>query len=174
MKKISSLFFLSCLFLLSTIFPAWAEETKTKSEQSTFVLDVKDNLINLQAKQASFKEILKHLEKEIDIKVNIFDGVDDKKVTLNIADLPVYAIHTLLEKMKIENFAVVYDGELASKVIYILPEGKDIAEVIRGEKDKVIIKPARFADAKNISQIKGHEIVKIIKLNFDNFMISLK
>ncbi len=54
-------------------FPAWAEETKTRVEQSTFTLEVKDNLINLQAEQASFKEIFKDIEKKTGVKVNIFD-----------------------------------------------------------------------------------------------------
>ena len=82
-------------------------------EQGTFTLKIKDNLINLQAKQASFKEILNDLEKKTGMKVNVFDGVEDEKVSLNITTLPVYAVHTLLEKMEIENFAVVYDKELA-------------------------------------------------------------
>ena len=62
--------FLSLLLLLSV--PAWAEETKTQFKQSPFTLEIKDNLINLQANQASFKKILKDLEKKTEIKVNIF------------------------------------------------------------------------------------------------------
>jgi hypothetical protein len=68
------------LLLLSVIFPAWAEETETKSKESVFILEVKDNLINLRAEQASFKEILSDLEKKTGIKVNIFDGVEDGEV----------------------------------------------------------------------------------------------
>ena len=65
-------------------------------------------------------------------------GVEDKKVTIDISNLPVYAIHDLLEKMEIENFAVVYDKQLASKVIYILYEGNDadVAEILKGNKAK--------------------------------------
>ncbi len=100
------------------------------------------------------------MEKKTGIKVNIFDGVVDKKVTLNITALPLYAIHTFLEKMELENFAVVYDKELASKVIYILPKGTDISEVVKG---KTIIKPARFADGTNVNQIKSHEITTITR-----------
>lgn len=103
-KKIFSIFVLSFLFLLSTVFPAQAEIKEKGSqqmsptlekvmtrgggeggfEQGTFTLEVKDNLINLQAEQASFKEILNDLEKKTGIKVNIFDGVEDKKVIPSI------------------------------------------------------------------------------------------
>jgi peptidoglycan hydrolase CwlO-like protein len=79
-KKIFSIFVLSFLFLLSTIFPAQAKETKP--EQSSFILEAKDNLINLHAEQASFKKILNDLERKAGIKVNVFDGVEDKKVIL--------------------------------------------------------------------------------------------
>lgn len=73
-KNIFSIFILSFLFLLSTIFPAQAKETKP--EQSSFILEVKDNLINVKAERASFKEILNDLEKKtgIRVRVNIFDG----------------------------------------------------------------------------------------------------
>lgn len=79
-KNISFSIFLSFLLLLSISVPSWAEETQIKSEQSTFTLKVTNNLINLQANKASFKEILSDLEKKTGIKVNIFDGVDDREV----------------------------------------------------------------------------------------------
>ena len=69
---------LSILLLLCVNIPAWAEETVTKAEQNPFTLEVKDNLINLRSEQASSKEILNELEKKTGIKVNIFDGVDDR------------------------------------------------------------------------------------------------
>lgn len=72
-----SLLFLS-LSLLSVSASVLAEETETKAEQK-FSLEVKDNLITLQAEQASFKEILSELEKKTGIKVNIFKGVVDRK-----------------------------------------------------------------------------------------------
>jgi hypothetical protein len=137
--------------LLSAAFPAWAEEIKT--EQNFFTLEVADNLINLQAEQASFKEILSDLEKKTGIKVNIFDGVEDKKVTLNISALPFYAIHTLLKKIELENFAVVYDRELASKVVYILPEGVRDSTIIQAEKVYKQIDMGSFKDFPNAKEI---------------------
>lgn len=84
-------------------------EYSLKSEKDFFTLEVKDKLISLQAERASFKAILKDLEEKTGIKTKISEEVEDKEISLNISNLPVYAIHTLLEKMEIENFAVIYD-----------------------------------------------------------------
>lgn len=159
LRTFLSLFF-GILLALAVPVSLFAEVTGMSNRQNTFTLDVDGNLINLKADQASFKEILSDLEKKSGIKVNVFDGIEDKKVTINIRALPIYSIHTLLEKFGLENFAVVYDQQLASKVVYILPEGQDIADVIKG---KAVISPAHFVDGKNIKQIKGHEIDLITK-----------
>lgn len=55
-----------------------AEGVETKAEQK-FSLEVTDNFINLQAEQASFKEILNDLEKKTGIKVNILEDVVGRK-----------------------------------------------------------------------------------------------
>lgn len=78
------------LFLFALLFSAWAERSENNPpisltlekggfEQSSFTLEVTDNLITLQAEQASFKEILNDLEKKTGIKVNIFKEVVDRK-----------------------------------------------------------------------------------------------
>lgn len=91
LKPFKSLF-LSSLVVLLVTFSARAEDNAPKANQNTFALEVINNLINLHAEEASFKEILNDLEKKTGIKVNIFEEVKDKKVTLNITTLPVYAI----------------------------------------------------------------------------------
>jgi predicted amino acid-binding ACT domain protein len=156
-KRIKVFLPLTILLLAFSLNIANAEK---KVEKDTFTLEVKNNLINLQAENINFKDILRELEKKTGIKVEIFEGVEDRKVSLKIKNLPSYALSTLLEKMSLKNFAVVYDQQLASKIIYVLPEGKDIAKVIKG---KVVIRPARFADGKNINQIKGYEITTTIR-----------
>lgn len=105
------------LFCLSLLFvPAWAIENtipmsekdsilipiptlgkggeggfeSSPSKQSSVTLEVTDNLINLKAEQASFKESLNDLEKKTGIKVKIFEGVEDKKVMLNINCMLIY------------------------------------------------------------------------------------
>ena len=82
--KVFIVLLLFCLSLL--LVPAWAEENTTLMSAKDslliptlekggkggfFNLEVTDNLINLKANQASFKKILKDLEKKAGIKVNI-------------------------------------------------------------------------------------------------------
>ena len=145
---------LAILLLLFSFNNAFAE---TEVKKSTFTLEVKDNLINLEATQASFKEILKELEKKAGIKINISEGVADQKVAVDIKSLPVYALSTLLEKMSLRNFAVFYDKVLTA---FILPEGKDISEFLKG---KSVIRPAAFPNWKDVSRVKGREIVSTIR-----------
>ncbi len=73
-KNIFLVLSLSFLLLLSISVPAQAEETKTKSEQRPFTLEVTNNLINLQANKASFKEILSDLEKKTELLSNLVYG----------------------------------------------------------------------------------------------------
>jgi hypothetical protein len=57
------------------------------SRKNTFALEVNNNLINLQAEQASFKEILNDLEKKTDIfdklliKYKNMEGLWEKQLT---------------------------------------------------------------------------------------------
>lgn len=67
------------------------------AENTGFTLQVKDKLINLQAENAGFKEILKEIEAKTGIKVKIYKGVKDKKVSLNIKSLLFYAVGTILQ-----------------------------------------------------------------------------
>jgi subtilisin family serine protease len=158
MTKIIKVFLSLAILLL--VFSLNIANAEKKIGQDKYTLEVKDNLISLQAENVNFKEILRELERKTGIKVKIYEGVKDRKVSLKIKDLPTYALSTLLEKMSLKNFAVVYDQQLATKVIYILPEGKDIAKIIKG---KAVIRPASFADGKNINLIKGNEITTITK-----------
>ena len=103
------------------------------TENRKFTLEVKNRMINIHAEDISFKEILKELEKQGGMKVVIHAGVPDKKVSLNIKSLPVYAVSAILEKMGLKNFAVAYDDKLASLAIYILPEGSDISKITKGK-----------------------------------------
>lgn len=74
------------IFLILLCPFAWAEEPNINTEQPTFTLEVQDNLLNLQAEEASFKNIFNHLEKKAGIKVYVIsNGIEDKKVLLNKA-----------------------------------------------------------------------------------------
>jgi hypothetical protein len=50
------------------------------------------------------------LEKQAGIQVKIFDGVPDKNVSIHIESLPIYCLNTLLQKMSLDNSAVIYDN----------------------------------------------------------------
>lgn len=97
------------LLIVSLIAPsgAFAEKAPAKS---TLSLEVKDKLINLHSENSSALEILRELEKKTGMRIDVFPGVIDKKVTLDIKNLPFYAIDTLFEQMSLHNFAVVYEN----------------------------------------------------------------
>lgn len=157
MKKFIKLLFVLAIFCSIVSYDSFA---KAVPENSNFTLQVKDKLINLQAENAGFKEILKDLDAKTGIKVKIYEGVKDKKVSMNIKSLPVYAVGAILDKMLLNNFAVVYDDQLTSVVVYVLPEGKDISEVTKG---KSIIRHEDFASGNTIDTIKGRKIESITK-----------
>ena len=121
MKKFINLLFVLAIFCSIVSYDSFADAV---AENARFTLQVNDKLINLQAENAGFKEILKELEGKTGIKVKIYEGVKDKKVSLNIKSLPFYAVGAILDKMLLNNFAVVYDDQLASLGIYFLPEGR--------------------------------------------------
>ena len=163
MKQPDTFCFYKCIqrILLSSLLAVFTLVIITHpAHANTFTLQVKDKLINLQAENAGFKEILKEVEAKTGIKVKIYGGVKDKKVSLNINSLPFYAVGTILDKMHIRNFSVVYDDQLASLRVYVLPVGKDISEVTKG---KTVIRHRDFASGKTINTIKNREIVSITK-----------
>ena len=128
----------SIIFLLFGRCLVEAMGSNTQIQQDNFTLKVDNNLIDLQSDKASIKDILNDLEKKIEIKVMILDGVNDKTVTLSVNNISINSIHILFEKMDIENFAVVYDEHLSSKVIYVLPDGKNLNEIVK-DKTKTIL-----------------------------------
>ncbi|MFC1812685.1 S8 family serine peptidase [Thermodesulfobacteriota bacterium] len=157
MSKFNKILFIFAILVAIVSHHAFAA---VKAEKSSFALEVKDRLINLQAESTSFKEILKKLEEKTGIKIKIFEGVKDKKVSLDVKSLPIYAVGTILEKMSLKNFAVVYDDQLSSVAIFILPEGKDISQFIKG---KSIVSHRNFPIGKTIDTIKDKKIISTTK-----------
>ena len=72
-------------------------------------VDFRDNLISIHANDVNFKEILTTLKNKTGVNVVIFQGVPDRKVSLDIQSLPLYALDTIIKKMSLKNSAVVYD-----------------------------------------------------------------
>lgn len=134
-KSLLCLYVIFCwLFLLGGL-------VSTKEKSTQFILDVEKGLIIIQAEDISFKEILRELESKAGIKVKIFEGVTDKKVTLKVESLPLFGLKTILEKMALSNSALVHDQEDGSIAVYVLPRGQDITKIIKG---KSVIKQATF------------------------------
>ena len=134
-KKMMSVVFIFAFFFSIISSNAFAE---VKIEQGKFILEVKDKLINIQAENANFKEILGELERKTGIKVEIFEGVGDKKVSLKIESLPIHDVSTILRMMSLRNSAVVYDKQIESMVVYVLPIGYDLSEILI-DKDRTIL-----------------------------------
>jgi hypothetical protein len=77
--------------------------------EGTFSLEVKNKLIYLHSENASFLKILNELEKKAGIRSIVLPGVIDKQVTIDLKDLPVYAIDTLFKQLSLQNYAVLYE-----------------------------------------------------------------
>lgn len=78
MKKFINLFFILAIIFCSIV--SYDSFADTVPENARFTLQVKDKLINLQAENAGFKEILKGLEAKTGIKLKIYEGVKGKSI----------------------------------------------------------------------------------------------
>jgi len=130
------------------------------ADDARLSVDFRDNLISIHANDVNFKEILRTLKSKTGVNVVIFHGVPDRKVSLDIQSLPLYALDTIIKKMTLKNSAVVYDDALQMMSVYVLPEGLDISKVVSGG---TVIRSADFAVGKKVSTIKGKEFVTIEK-----------
>jgi hypothetical protein len=85
------------LLIVSPMTPSGAFAEATAA--STFSLEVKNKLINLHSENSSSLEILRELEKKTGVNIDIFKGVIDKKITLDIVvvDTPQLAAGRFLK-----------------------------------------------------------------------------
>lgn len=142
------------IFLLTIFITVNAVAQADEKQSPAFTLEVKNNLIDLYAENADAKEILREVERLTGIKVKVLEGMEDRKVTLNIKGLPIYAVANVLGDMGLKNFAGVYDSELAVWTVYMVAEGNSLPEPI---KVKVITNRADIKVKK--TQIKGREVL---------------
>jgi hypothetical protein len=105
------------IFLLATFFagflvPAFADQVDPGSKPAVasvpppFALQFTDNRITLSAKEASARDILGAIEKQTGIRVTVFDGVEDRKVTLAVSAVPLHAMDSLLGQLGFEGHRV--------------------------------------------------------------------
>ena len=150
MKKI----LLSCLFTL--LFWTITNLAQAKLDDGQFILSAEKGRITLQAKNASVKKILLGLEEKTGLKVVVYEGVPDRRVTLDSDATPIHAMDTLLKQLSLRNTAIVYEEKLRSLALYVLPEGMDPSAVLQG---KTLIRPATFPDPSKASKIKGRPVI---------------
>ena len=154
MKKI----IVACLFAL--LFLTITDLAQAKLNEGQFILSTDKGRITLQAENASVKKILGAIEEKVGLKVVIYEGVPDRKVTLNTDAIPIYSIDTLLKQLSLRNTAIVYEEKLRSMALYVLPEGMDPSTVLQG---KTIIRPATFPDPSKAVKIKGKSIITTLQ-----------
>lgn len=151
---------LSCILLILTLFAASISFAETQPKAGTFTVVVRDSRISVKAVDAGFKELLKEVAAKTGIKVKILDSVQDKKVSLDVKDIPIYAISELLDRMEIKNYGVGYerdkDQKMGALFVYVVDAGTDIREVM---KDKTVIRRGNFAARTDADRVKGKEIV---------------
>jgi type II secretory pathway component GspD/PulD (secretin) len=123
------------------------EETKTKTD---FVLTIKDNLISLNAKNASLKEIVEEIGRRM--KINVVANIpEEKKVT------------TKFDKISLEG-AIKKLREYAD-IIYLKGSGKDQKKITKimvfpKREGTAPSKPAKEEGSAKPESKKGEETVK--------------
>ncbi|MDM8543729.1 hypothetical protein QUF90_21860 [Desulfococcaceae bacterium HSG9] len=126
MNKVMSLVFV-CLGL--TLFGNHAYATVAAEKQ--LKVEVQQNLLHIQAKNVNAHEIVEAVAQKTAFKVKIYNGVPDRKVTLEVSAIPIHDIEAILKKLGYKNVAIVYDKKAKAIAAFILPVGADSGAVIR-------------------------------------------
>ncbi len=70
------------------------------------LVEIINKKITIKAQNVNFKDILKEIEKKSEIKVKIFEKVEDSNVSVDVKDIPLNKIEVLFEKMKLKSFVI--------------------------------------------------------------------
>jgi type II secretory pathway component GspD/PulD (secretin) len=145
--------FMILLLIIPAVLLAEEANTKLKEEpksKTDFVLTVKDNLISLDAKDASLKEIVEEIGRQM--KINVVANISEKeKVTTKFDKLSLKdAIHRLREY---------------ADIIYLKDSGKEKGKITKvmvfpKRKGEVISKPTKEEGSVKSESKKGEETVK--------------
>lgn len=149
---------LACLLVLLIL--TITNPAQAKLNEGQFILSADKGRITVQAENASVRKILAALEEKTGLKMVVYEGVPDRKVTLNTEAIPIAAIDTLLKQLSLRNTAIVYEEKLRSMTLYVLPEGMNPSTVLPG---KTIIRPATFSDPSKTNEIKGKPIITTLQ-----------
>ena len=135
------------------------------------IVEVKNNCISIIASNIKAKNIFKEIEKKTSLKFMIYEGVDDKTVSIDIKDVPVHETTQILKKMGYNNIATVYNKKQGNIFYCLLPQGKNINSFIKNNNNLVNIAEASFNYGLNNNKIinnikvKGKEIETFNKNN---------
>ncbi len=153
-KTAYSLFFI--LILISN-----NSYAKTEPALNPFHLEIINKKITIKAQNVNFKDILKEIEKKSEIKVKIFEKVEDSNVSVDVKDIPLNKIEVLFEKMKLKSFVIYYDKESNPYEIWMLSTDKNVNNSTKGKivRRNEIIRNAKFTEDKDIDNIKGKSII---------------
>ncbi len=138
MKRIIISLAFVCVCIVLSAFSNNVEADVVKSEKQLRV-EVKKNLLSILAKGVNAKEVAEEIARKSHLKIKVFEGVQDKEVSLNVSDIPVYDVEALLKKVGYDNVAVVYDKTAKAVSAYVLPKGMDASVFV---KDNPVIRQA--------------------------------
>jgi len=94
------------------------------ADEPSFKVTVQNQTISIEAKDASALEVLKDLGEKAGVEVRVYEGVDDKKVNLNIQDLPIGQMPYAFKKVGLDFVYGREEGQTSS-IIYIHPKGME-------------------------------------------------
>jgi len=155
---VRKLFGVLCLLILILSLSSSYTYAVNFVENGKISLAVKNRQLTLKAENVSFKKVLQEIAAKTGIQMQIFDGVKDRNVSVDVVNLPYYSISTLLDRMGIQNYGVAYEKDTGREYVYVVTPGTDLGEVTRG---KTVIKKANFADGKDALKVKGKDIVRV-------------
>jgi len=121
MKRIVTSLFLTILVLGLASFEFSAVAANENSKPFTVV--VKGQAVSIEAKNASALEVLKNIGEKAGIEVRVFEGVEDKTISLNLKDYPLGEMTGLLKKVDL-NYVYGHEGDANHMIVYVLSEGK--------------------------------------------------
>jgi len=129
---------------------------ETKQEMVSKV-DINNNLISAELKDADLPEVLKEIEKGTGVKISIVKEFEGKKVTASFKDLDA---ESALRKLLGNNYVFVFTKDTAKKDKYVLKEVMTANDAFGSKisKGKMITKEIAYGNGKEeVGAMRGGE-----------------
>ncbi len=132
-------------FLLLSILSLFNISAQEKPADKIFKIEIENNFVNVDLKNAEISEILKEIEKKSRVKISITEGLVGKKVTIRFENFEIdKAIKTILG----ENYVFVFSWDSTNKEKYILKEVSALSRTQERLKSKKITKEIAYGKEK--------------------------